>query len=319
MDKSTELKGLYLLWMALGVLLVASACSMGGQSLQILPTDDAFVDNVMDSDSFGSDTDLYIGNSPTGGLRRSYLKFDLSEIPAGSTITNAELVLTISSDGGSASDCNIAVHNVPDSSWSEGGTTPLVWNNAPGYDPCTTANVYFLCGSAYSFAWSVTVDVNAAFTAASHYSAAVKLEDEATDIYVVAHSKESLVADKPYLEVTYEPPGYILIWNTIDGGGGLSSGGTYQLEGTIGQPDTAYSAGGKYELLGGFWPGGPLCFVEFEDFARFAEHWLQTGCNESNNWCSGADLNHLDGVNWTDLKWFTEDWLSNCPYNWPMK
>ena len=64
---------------------------------------------------------------------------------------------------------------------------------------------------------------------------------------------------------------YILTWSTIDGGGGRSTGGPYTLTGTIGQPDAAYSAGGDYELLGGFWPGGPLCFVDFESFARFAE------------------------------------------------
>jgi len=110
-----------------------------------------------------------------------------------------------------------------------------------------------------------------------------------------------------------------IVWSTIDGGGGTSTGGTYQLEGTIGQPDAAYSYGGDCEVLGGFWPGGPLCFVEFEDFARFAEHWLQTGCNEANDWCGGADLNHLEGVNWTDLDWFTDDWLLRCPYNWPLK
>lgn len=112
---------------------------------------------------------------------------------------------------------------------------------------------------------------------------------------------------------------YKIVWSTIDGGGGMRAGVTYQLEGTIGQPDAAYSSGENYELLGGYWPGGPLCLVEFEDFARFAEHWMQTGCNESNDWCGGADLNHLDGVNWTDLEWFTEDWMYNCPYNWPLK
>jgi hypothetical protein len=36
-------------------------------------------------------------------------------------------------------------------------------------------------------------------------------------------------------------------------------------------------AGGDYELLGGFWPGGPLCFVEFEDFAGFAMYWRDSG------------------------------------------
>ena len=47
---------------------------------------------------------------------------------------------------------------------------------------------------------------------------------------------------------------YELSQYTIDGGGGMSSGGTYVLTGTIGQPDAVYSEGGSYELLGGFWP-----------------------------------------------------------------
>lgn len=63
---------------------------------------------------------------------------------------------------------------------------------------------------------------------------------------------------------------YELRWSKIDGGG-RSTGGPYTLTGTIGQPDAAYSRGGNYELLGGFWPGGPLCLVDFEHFARFAD------------------------------------------------
>lgn len=114
---------------------------------------------------------------------------------------------------------------------------------------------------------------------------------------------------------------YELIWYTIDGGGGRSSGGPYTLTGTIGQPDAAYSAGGNYELLGGFWSGGPLCFVNFEHFARFAEHWLDEPCNEENNWCGGADLfedehNIVDGL---DLGIFVEEWLCYCPAGWPLK
>ena len=61
---------------------------------------------------------------------------------------------------------------------------------------------------------------------------------------------------------------YEISWYTIDGGGGTSTGGQYVLTGTIGQPDADWSKGGKYELLGGFWPGGPLCVVEFDDYAR---------------------------------------------------
>ena len=65
--------------------------------------------------------------------------------------------------------------------------------------------------------------------------------------------------------------------HTIDGGGGTSSGGQYIIIGTIAQHDAGYSDGGEYEVLGGFWPGGPLCFVDFEDYARFAQYWLQSG------------------------------------------
>ena len=108
---------------------------------------------------------------------------------------------------------------------------------------------------------------------------------------------------------------YEMSWYTIDGGGGRSIGGPYVLTGTIGQPDAAYSAGGGYELLGGFWPGGPLCFVDFESFARFAEYWLVTGTGLP------ADLyeDEYDIVDGLDLKVFVEQWLCSCPQGWPLK
>ena len=47
---------------------------------------------------------------------------------------------------------------------------------------------------------------------------------------------------------------YGLDWWTVDGGGGtFSSGGSYSLGGTIGQPDAGTSNGGTYTLDGGFW------------------------------------------------------------------
>ena len=46
---------------------------------------------------------------------------------------------------------------------------------------------------------------------------------------------------------------YSIDWYTIDGGGGTSSGGTYTLTGTIGQPDAGFHTGGSYTLVGGFW------------------------------------------------------------------
>lgn len=50
---------------------------------------------------------------------------------------------------------------------------------------------------------------------------------------------------------------YDLFWWTVDGGGAtFSSGGSYELGGTIGQPDAGFLTGGDYELGGGFWGGG---------------------------------------------------------------
>ena len=111
------------------------------------------------------------------------------------------------------------------------------------------------------------------------------------------------------------PADYEIRWSTIDGGGGRSSCGPYVLTGTIGQPDAAYSAGGNYELLGGFWPGGPLCFVDFESFARFAELWLVTGGDLPADLYKDVD----NVVNWLDLKVFVDYWLCYCPAGWPLK
>jgi hypothetical protein len=97
------------------------------------------------------------------------------------------------------------------------------------------------------------------------------------------------------------------------GGGGESSNGRYVLTGIAGQLDAGYSEGGNYELLGGFWSGGPLCLVDFEHFARFAKLWLETGDDLP------ADLYEDGVVNMLDLELFVDVWLCSCPYNWPLR
>jgi hypothetical protein len=48
--------------------------------------------------------------------------------------------------------------------------------------------------------------------------------------------------------------GYSLDWWAVAGGGvTASTGGSYSLGGTIGQPAAGASAGGAYNLIGGFW------------------------------------------------------------------
>lgn len=49
-------------------------------------------------------------------------------------------------------------------------------------------------------------------------------------------------------------PDFDLSWHTIDGGGVMrSTGGDFELSGTIGQPDAGSMSGGDFTLTGGFW------------------------------------------------------------------
>jgi hypothetical protein len=72
-------------------------------------------------------------------------------------------------------------------------------------------------------------------------------------------------------------PDYDLSWYTVDGGGEMfSTGGDYELSGTIGQPDASeVMIGDEFELTGGFWfripPGdweddGDVDLNDFEAF-----------------------------------------------------
>lgn len=74
---------------------------------------------------------------------------------------------------------------------------------------------------------------------------------------------------------------YSVDWYTVDGGGGTSSGGTYSVTGTIGQPDASgVLSGGNYSVVGGFWsyaavqtPGAPLLTVRTTGTNTVAVSW----------------------------------------------
>jgi hypothetical protein len=47
-------------------------------------------------------------------------------------------------------------------------------------------------------------------------------------------------------------------WRSVDGGGGVSSGGQFALTGAIGQPDTGHSSAGPYAIQGGSLAGSTI-------------------------------------------------------------
>ncbi len=81
-------------------------------------------------------------------------------------------------------------------------------------------------------------------------------------------------------------------WHTIDGGGGLSSGGSFSIAGTIGQPDAGQPMqGGSFSIRVGFWEGLPA----------------DAGCR-----CA-ADYNRDGGIDGSDIAAFFADWEDGAP------
>ena len=79
---------------------------------------------------------------------------------------------------------------------------------------------------------------------------------------------------------------YSIDWYKVAGGGGTSTGGTYSVSGTIGQPDAGGPmTGGNYSLTGGFWalisvvqtPGLPNLTITFVSPNSVKVSWPNTG------------------------------------------
>ena len=120
---------------------------------------------------------------------------------------------------------------------------------------------------------------------------------------------------------------YAIDWRTIDGGGEmLTTGGGFELAGTIGQPDASSfdmpMTGGGFELVGGFWPvassSTPVCacpgdvmpnnLINGDDIQSFVDCLLGTGSN-----CVCADVDGVPGLDLGDVDVFVQDLLAGTP------
>jgi hypothetical protein len=116
------------------ILLLALAASLSlavhGQAaaLTISPTDDALVYSFAPDTNYGANPGLAGGGVFNGAEQWvSFLRFDLSAIPAGQAITGATLNLFQFLGGGFA-PIGASVYRVANDGWSEGTVT---WNSAP--------------------------------------------------------------------------------------------------------------------------------------------------------------------------------------------
>lgn len=109
-------------------------------------------------------------------------------------------------------------------------------------------------------------------------------------------------------------------WYTVDGGGEMrSSGGDYELSGTIGQPDAGEMLGEPYALTGGFWASPPCwCMSDVNndglrngrDIQDFIACMFSTGSN-----CACADVQTTGFLDMNDVAEFVDGLLTGdtCP------
>lgn len=138
-----------------GVTLSASAAISGGGYV-LSPVADAQVESGVPGSNFGSSNNLFLQSSSTStyGNERGWLKFDLSSIPVGSTITGATLQLWNWRSAGAAMP--VEVRGIADDSWTESG---LTWNNQPALGNVLDTQTLASGVSNVWYGWNVTAFV----------------------------------------------------------------------------------------------------------------------------------------------------------------
>jgi hypothetical protein len=167
-----------------------------------LPTSTAAYvrDGTYANQNFGSASELIVKRSATAGnTRETYLKFDVSELAAGS-ITGATVRL-FGGTGNAAGSLGVAAYGVSNTSWTEGG---LTWNTKPasGSTALQTRTISGATGVWYE--WDVTSLVQQARSAGAQFVAIAFKATGNTDPWA-AFSSDEASSDKPELLVTTAP------------------------------------------------------------------------------------------------------------------
>jgi len=172
---------------------------------KLYPTQDSWVEAEYPNDNHGYDTSLRVKSDSR--TRRSYLKFDLSSVPNGKTITSVKLYLYCTYADANPS-VQVYVHETDDS-WDEASVT---WNNAPAVGSLITSIP--VGGTGQYYCWDVTPYGQTQYSGDKILSVVVKLllDDPTQNNPNLARyfaSKENTgTSQDPYLEVIYDntPP-----------------------------------------------------------------------------------------------------------------
>ncbi|MDD4880918.1 MAG: DNRLRE domain-containing protein, partial [Gallionellaceae bacterium] len=139
---------------------LSATAGVSGGGYDLIPAADAQVASGHAASNYGTGTNLYVQSSSVSafGNERSWLKFNLSGIPAGSTITGATLRLWNWKSAGAA--LSVEVRGSADDNWTETG---LTWNNQPAPGGILDTRTLASGTSNVWVDWNVTPFVQAQF------------------------------------------------------------------------------------------------------------------------------------------------------------
>jgi hypothetical protein len=119
--------------------------------------------------------------------------------------------------------------------------------------------------------------------------------------------------------LTVAAQSYSVDWYKISGGGGTSTNGTYNVTGTIGQPDASgVLSAGNFAVTGGFWalisvvqtPGAPTLYVSHAGnsvtvYWQTVSGWSVVQNNNLTtpvaNWSASSNVTTNNGTNYLNL------------------
>ena len=190
------------------ITLTASASDTSGASsgtIALTPTEDSQVCEGYPSYTYGSKSYLYVESAASSYMdERAWLKFDLSTIPTGASVTSATLKLYAWKASGG--DMETGVYGSDDDdTWTEDDIT---WNNQPSFGDTALDTVTLVNGSTKVwYEWDVQSFIESELSGDGVASMVVKpvTEGSSTTLLYAFESKEwSSSSLWPELEVSYE-------------------------------------------------------------------------------------------------------------------
>jgi hypothetical protein len=180
-----------------------------GATIQLTP-EDTYVEDIYPDTNFGKNGsyevwEFYVGdenyNTPIA-TTRSYLKFDLSTIPAGSTITSAKIYLRAWGVGPNPSIV-VGAYYLDNDSWDQ---YTITWNNQPTTGHASSPTATNTVNNTAWWDWEVKTDVQDALDADEIYSVVMREATEGTDHNWCGFNSEENDWYPAYMDVTYTPP-----------------------------------------------------------------------------------------------------------------